>query len=392
MTFREAEDYLLGLELFGMRFGLDRMHKLMTVLGMPQRRFASIHVVGSNGKSSTVRMIAAILERHGLRTGSYTSPHLRTFAERVEVGERPLPEPAFAAAVARAARAAELVNRTLRRGRRGHPVRGADRRRVPRAREQRRRGGRDRGRPRRPLRRHERDPVEGPGAHERRARAHALARADDRGHRAREARRGARPRDAGHRAAGARGATRSRSRWRRPVTRVTYEVTEPWRGPLGAARRLPALELRGRRGRRRGVPRRAGRPRPSGRRRRSGCRAGSSRSPTPRSPSSTEPTTPTAPGPWRRRSRASGSSASSRSSTTRTRPAMLETLLPLFERVVFTRSREPALAAAGDARVALYASSTGPPSEIVADPKRRSRGRASSPDRTAPSSPPGRST
>ena len=113
MTFREAEDYLLGLELFGMRFGLDRMHKLMTVLGLPQRRFASIHVVGSNGKSSTVRMIAAILERHGLRTGSYTSPHLRTFAERVEVGERPLPEPAFAAAVARAAHAAELVNRTL---------------------------------------------------------------------------------------------------------------------------------------------------------------------------------------------------------------------------------------------------------------------------------------
>jgi dihydrofolate synthase / folylpolyglutamate synthase len=113
MTFRQAEEYLLGLELFGMRFGLDRMHKLMTVLGLPQRRFASIHVVGSNGKSSTVRMIAAILERHGLRTGSYTSPHLRTFAERVEVGERPLPEPAFAAAVARAAHAAELVNRTL---------------------------------------------------------------------------------------------------------------------------------------------------------------------------------------------------------------------------------------------------------------------------------------
>jgi dihydrofolate synthase/folylpolyglutamate synthase len=116
VTFREAEEYLLGLELFGMRFGLDRMHKLMTVLGMPQRRFASIHVVGSNGKSSTARMIAAILERHGLRTGSYTSPHLRTFAERVEVGERPLPEPAFAAAVARSAHAAEMVNRTLGEG------------------------------------------------------------------------------------------------------------------------------------------------------------------------------------------------------------------------------------------------------------------------------------
>src|SRR5688500_19049777 len=95
-----------------MRFGLDRMHRLMTVLGLPQRRFASIHVVGSNGKSSTVRFCAAILERHGLRTGSYTSPHLRSFRERIEVGEDPIGEAEFAAAVTRAAEAAELVNRT----------------------------------------------------------------------------------------------------------------------------------------------------------------------------------------------------------------------------------------------------------------------------------------
>jgi dihydrofolate synthase / folylpolyglutamate synthase len=112
VTPEQAEGYLLDLELFGMRFGLDRMHKLMTVLGMPQRRFASIHVVGSNGKSSTVRMIAAILERHGLRTGTYTSPHLRSFAERIEVGEEPIPDADFAAAVTRVAHAAELVNRT----------------------------------------------------------------------------------------------------------------------------------------------------------------------------------------------------------------------------------------------------------------------------------------
>jgi dihydrofolate synthase/folylpolyglutamate synthase len=112
VTYEQAEAYLLDLELFGMRFGLDRMHKLMTVLGMPQRRFASVHVVGSNGKSSTVRMIAAILERHGLRTGAYTSPHLRSFAERIEVGEQPIADADFAAAVTRVARAAELVNRT----------------------------------------------------------------------------------------------------------------------------------------------------------------------------------------------------------------------------------------------------------------------------------------
>jgi dihydrofolate synthase/folylpolyglutamate synthase len=111
VTFAEAERYLLDLELFGMRFGLDRMHRLMTVLGMPQRRFASVHVVGTNGKSSTVRMVAALLERHGLRTGSYTSPHLVNFRERVEVGEEPVGEADFAAAVERAAHAAELVDR-----------------------------------------------------------------------------------------------------------------------------------------------------------------------------------------------------------------------------------------------------------------------------------------
>ncbi|HEX6461544.1 MAG TPA: cyanophycin synthetase [Thermoleophilaceae bacterium] len=112
MNLRQAEEYLLDLELFGMRFGLDRMHKLMTVLGMPQRRFASIHVVGTNGKSSTVRFIAGILERHGIRTGSYTSPHLVSFTDRIEVGEEPIADADFAAAVTRAAHAAELVNRT----------------------------------------------------------------------------------------------------------------------------------------------------------------------------------------------------------------------------------------------------------------------------------------
>jgi dihydrofolate synthase / folylpolyglutamate synthase len=109
----DAERYLLSLELFGMRFGLDRMRRLMTALGNPQRRFQSIHVVGTNGKSSTTRMIAAILARHGLRTGAYTSPHLVSFAERIQVDERDLEPAAFGAAVGRAARAAELVNRSL---------------------------------------------------------------------------------------------------------------------------------------------------------------------------------------------------------------------------------------------------------------------------------------
>jgi dihydrofolate synthase/folylpolyglutamate synthase len=96
-----------------MRFGLDRMRRLMTALGHPQLRFDSIHVVGTNGKSSTVRMTAAILAHHGLRSGSYLSPHLVSFGERIRIGDADLEPPAFAAAVQRAAHAAELVDRSL---------------------------------------------------------------------------------------------------------------------------------------------------------------------------------------------------------------------------------------------------------------------------------------
>src|SRR4051812_38805963 len=113
MTYAEAERYLLSLELFGMRFGLDRMRRLMTALGSPQERFGTIHVAGTNGKSSTVRMTAAILARHGLRAGAYLSPHLVSFTERIRIDDRDVTEEHFAAAVSRAARAADKVNRTL---------------------------------------------------------------------------------------------------------------------------------------------------------------------------------------------------------------------------------------------------------------------------------------
>jgi dihydrofolate synthase / folylpolyglutamate synthase len=112
-TEAQAEQQLRSLELFGMRFGLDRMRRMMTVLGSPERRFASIHVLGTNGKTSTTRMTGAILQRHGLRTGTYTSPHLVSFRERVRLDERELEPETFAAAVARAAWAAQRVNRTL---------------------------------------------------------------------------------------------------------------------------------------------------------------------------------------------------------------------------------------------------------------------------------------
>ena len=109
---RRAEEHLLSLELFGMRFGLERMRRLLTVLGSPQERFRAVHVVGTNGKSSTVRFTAALLEAHGVRTGSYLSPHLTSYAERIRVGDEDVPGRDFAAAIQRTAAAAEKVNRT----------------------------------------------------------------------------------------------------------------------------------------------------------------------------------------------------------------------------------------------------------------------------------------
>ena len=111
-SIEDAERYLRSLELFGMRFGLDRMHRLMTTLDQPERRFESIHVVGTNGKSSTTRMIAAILQRHDLRAGAYLSPHLVSFTERVRVEDRDCDPVAFARAVERSAHAAALVDRS----------------------------------------------------------------------------------------------------------------------------------------------------------------------------------------------------------------------------------------------------------------------------------------
>jgi dihydrofolate synthase/folylpolyglutamate synthase len=111
-----AEEHLLGLELFGMRFGLERMRRLLTALGSPQQRFSAIHVVGTNGKSSTVRMTAALLEAHGRRAGAFLSPHLTSFAERIRIADADLEPDAFGAAVERAAAAAAKVDRGLEEG------------------------------------------------------------------------------------------------------------------------------------------------------------------------------------------------------------------------------------------------------------------------------------
>jgi len=94
-----AADYIDSLELMGMEFGLDRMHDLLAALGHPEREFDAIHVVGSNGKTSTVRFCETLLEAEGVRTGSYLSPHITTFRERIRLHGEAIDEREYAAAV-----------------------------------------------------------------------------------------------------------------------------------------------------------------------------------------------------------------------------------------------------------------------------------------------------
>ncbi|MDQ3573015.1 MAG: bifunctional folylpolyglutamate synthase/dihydrofolate synthase, partial [Actinomycetota bacterium] len=71
----DAEEWLGSLDSIGWRFGLERIQALLAELGDPQLRFESIHVVGTNGKSSVTAMTAALLEASGRRAGCYVSPH-----------------------------------------------------------------------------------------------------------------------------------------------------------------------------------------------------------------------------------------------------------------------------------------------------------------------------
>ncbi len=77
--------------------GTDRVAAVLAAMGDPQRSFPSIHVAGTNGKTSTTRMIDALLRALDLRTGVYTSPHLESITERITVDGEPIGAEAFVA-------------------------------------------------------------------------------------------------------------------------------------------------------------------------------------------------------------------------------------------------------------------------------------------------------
>jgi dihydrofolate synthase/folylpolyglutamate synthase len=89
---------------------LERIVDLLHLLGDPQQAFPSIHITGTNGKTSTARMVDALLRELALRTGRYTSPHLESVTERICVDTVPLDAERFAAVFDEVAPLAELVD------------------------------------------------------------------------------------------------------------------------------------------------------------------------------------------------------------------------------------------------------------------------------------------
>ncbi|ADD40869.1 bifunctional folylpolyglutamate synthase/dihydrofolate synthase [Stackebrandtia nassauensis] len=115
-TAEEHSQYLAvsaALEARGfsrMNFDMNRIKALLEVMGDPQKSFRAIHITGTNGKTSTARIVESLLRAHGLRTGRYTSPHLDSVRERISVDGEPVSEERFTALYRELAPLAELVD------------------------------------------------------------------------------------------------------------------------------------------------------------------------------------------------------------------------------------------------------------------------------------------
>ncbi len=84
VSLKPATDWIAALSPWPEEFGLDRMRALLAELGEPQLAYPSIHVVGTNGKTTTTRLTAALLRADELSVGAYTSPHVSGWGERLE--------------------------------------------------------------------------------------------------------------------------------------------------------------------------------------------------------------------------------------------------------------------------------------------------------------------
>src|SRR6185436_7262852 len=94
MRFAESVQYLLGLghEILTLKLGLRNTELLLQSLGNPEQTFPAVQIAGTNGKGSTAVMLDSICRAAGIRTGLYTSPHLVSITERIQVAGQQISE------------------------------------------------------------------------------------------------------------------------------------------------------------------------------------------------------------------------------------------------------------------------------------------------------------
>lgn len=88
MNYDEAIAYIKNTAKFGSKLGLERTEKILELLGNPHKKLKCIHIAGTNGKGSTTAMVTKILEEAGYRVGSYISPFIEEFEERMQINNK----------------------------------------------------------------------------------------------------------------------------------------------------------------------------------------------------------------------------------------------------------------------------------------------------------------
>ena len=120
MDYQQAEDYIFSymdyevwprLPHTAANYDLRRVEELLSLINNPHFQPRSVHIGGTNGKGSTAAMVASVLTASGYTTGLYTSPHLHTLRERIQVDGELISEEELAAVVTGLQPAVEAVNR-----------------------------------------------------------------------------------------------------------------------------------------------------------------------------------------------------------------------------------------------------------------------------------------
>lgn len=109
MDYRELILYIENTDRFGSSAGLEYMEKLCEKLGNPEKSLKFVHIAGTNGKGSCAAMLSSVLKCCGLKTGLYTSPHLVSWNERLQINGKEIENDAFAAVLERVKKAADEI-------------------------------------------------------------------------------------------------------------------------------------------------------------------------------------------------------------------------------------------------------------------------------------------